>query len=1071
MTASSAITEKPKRLRCFYALTLVLSLFTTAQTIAREITDSTAIVAGKDWRVADRIAWDQASQKLSDTELVKWAESHPNSFFEACLQNTIALRPAEFESVRQRHSYYDYMAFYLSQANAERQTLKDIKFFAATTSVTIRGELGLVEGLIASKGDSLADLFDSTFPIAARFFKMTSDSAKTLTLINERLFLKNMRVLRDLIQIWKAPRDPRAAKPRDTISGFDFDMAMVEFEQSEVQNVIDNSSVSQDRIKNINKLMQFQKKIPSLTLVRTLEKWAAAAGWGTLDFGDKGWRIAIGRALVFHFHGKSRSEYLKFMKANPVEKSGRPKFYDGLQAPNRYSVDESGKFAMLGSWKSELGARRHVAELHSRFPGIQLSIFPPYGKNRYWSVMGAAFVPEDTAKELSRAARQMGLARDAIVVSRHAIDPLGVAQIPKFDTKAFDVAQLIKKPPAVFNATKTGFLSVGGGTTFEAAKKASEEWRSRYPDLEIAIYKDKNYFHAALAGFATDKEIEIARQRARRIGIPLSDIRSFKLETEDKLERLNQLGESAIEGWKKIQTCYSGGAVTVGELHRCSGQWFTPKIITRCILENECDGIDDSLLPTIDRVKAYYVSQGLDFAEGKLKLELAPNAIPLPEDGLAFVNGMIACKHSSEADAGLFQQCLATQVLKDAKTNAKSLECLSANKRNEEVFQCLISGGTVPYLSGKEKCLAAEGLTAAAMSKCLLDDDSRKKLVIAENCLKSNPSERTALMSCLGAGMSADSRDKVACVTANASSQRALLQCFVAGNSDAKLAEIAFGCASRPNISSQEAAICLSKLVGGDVGKAAACASSSSDTAAAVGCMLEGNENLHAAHAAYKCAANATSAAAIIAYCSGNAIDPRAKAVAACVASSSGDFVKSAAGCAAASYLPPELANAASCAARSTGAVDAALCIGAPSMNAELRMALECASSTGGEPISFVSCTAGRLTAAELTKCLSGRVGKDCFGPGNTLVVAFATVGNDLSNCASGKACLGPSNEYTKAAKFVEKTVADTGEAAGKAWNDLFGPGTAWCRGDLTGWTCPGKGSDWCRGDLTGWTC
>jgi hypothetical protein len=109
-----------------------------------------------------------------------------------------------------------------------------------------------------------------------------------------------------------------------------------------------------------------------------------------------------------------------------------------------------------------------------------------------------------------------------------------------------------------------------------------------------------------------------------------------------------------------------------------------------------------------------------------------------------------------------------------------------------------------------------------------------------------------------------------------------------------------------------------------------------------------------------------------------------------------------------------------------------------------------------GAPPAFAVCAAGRLTVKELTKCLSAQIGTEggCFGPHNTIVEAFATVGHDLGSCLSGGACLGPNNEIVKAAKAIEEGVSHLGHEGERIWNGLFGRGSDWCRGTLTGWTC-----------------
>ena len=154
-------------------------------------------------------------------------------------------------------------------------------------------------------------------------------------------------------------------------------------------------------------------------------------------------------------------------------------------------------------------------------------------------------------------------------------------------------------------------------------------------------------------------------------------------------------------------------------------------------------------------------------------------------------------------------------------------------------------------------------------------------------------------------------------------------------------------------------------------------------------------------------------------------LDPKATAALSCAANAAGDKGKLAA-CAANAVLPPEAARLASCAATSQGPTSFALCGLAPNMNEELRIAAECAVNSGGAPPAFAACAAGRLTARELTKCFGGQIGKDCFGPNNTIRQHFEGTFRDLTQG------LGPNNEITKAYRAVGAAVQTTVQNVGK---------------------------------------
>jgi hypothetical protein len=144
------------------------------------------------------------------------------------------------------------------------------------------------------------------------------------------------------------------------------------------------------------------------------------------------------------------------------------------------------------------------------------------------------------------------------------------------------------------------------------------------------------------------------------------------------------------------------------------------------------------------------------------------------------------------------------------------------------------------------------------------------------------------------------------------------------------------------------------------------------------------------------------------------------------------------AGCAAQALLPGEAGRLAACAVGSAGAVEFALCAAAPQMNPELRIAAQCAASSGGEPVTFATCTGGRLTVRELGKCIGGEVGKDCFGPNNTVRKyleelakiyggAAATIANDLQHG------LGPNNDIRKALEAAQGLAVGVAKGVGEA--------------------------------------
>lgn len=137
--------------------------------------------------------------------------------------------------------------------------------------------------------------------------------------------------------------------------------------------------------------------------------------------------------------------------------------------------------------------------------------------------------------------------------------------------------------------------------------------------------------------------------------------------------------------------------------------------------------------------------------------------------------------------------------------------------------------------------------------------------------------------------------------------------------------------------------------------------------------------------------------------------------------------------------LPPQLERVGTCAQSAAGELDFVMCASGASINEELRIAAQCAASSGGEPFSTLGCAAGRLTARELLKCLSGDIGKEggCFGPGNDLVRIGGGIGTALvDGIKNVVGALAQTFENVAAGlvKGVENLVGGIGRALGLSW-------------------------------------
>jgi hypothetical protein len=459
--------------------------------------------------------------------------------------------------------------------------------------------------------------------------------------------------------------------------------------------------------------------------------------------------------------------------------------------------------------------------------------------------------------------------------------------------------------------------------------------------------------------------------------------------------------------------------------------------------------LDDTVLSTRQQVDTFLTTHELHL-ETELKLD--PSKLPFPADANALVSNIQQCRNKAQNDSSVFLACMA--VDSGPASGKEAVSCAASNTKAQDIVTCLANATQSPQLSRITGCIKGDNQDPKQTVTCLLNDEDKANVEKMEKCLRDASSAQTALETCPEKFLPDDQKKKIRCITAAGTNASAVASCALPSSSDAQTAIRALNCA-HDAASTAAAAQCLAAITGGEAGRLAECVTPDGDRASTIACMLRDRPELSRAQTLYKCASGGTDTASLIANCSDGILDERSQQIAKCIAQQGSDR-NALAGCAASTILPKEFGPAIRCASESTGGADFAVCMAGPVMNEEWRIAAECAVETGGAPPAFAVCAAGRLTVKELTKCLSGQIGTEggCFGPHNTIVEAFATVGHDLGNCLSGGACLGPNNEIVKAAKAIEEGVSHLGHEGERIWHGLFGRGSHWCRGDLTRWTC-----------------
>lgn len=335
---------------------------------------------------------------------------------------------------------------------------------------------------------------------------------------------------------------------------------------------------------------------------------------------------------------------------------------------------------------------------------------------------------------------------------------------------------------------------------------------------------------------------------------------------------------------------------------------------------------------------------------------------------------------------------------------------------SDEKIECL--GNLSVHSTELEVAMCLHGAANdTAAIECMSKEPRAAAAIAAAKCVQQGSAGFDTLLNCAGSSLSP--ADKVA-----AEAAKKVFDC-VSESTDAR--DALANCASQIPGASHE----LQDLVG-----AAQCLATKGSPGDvflvdATSCVTKLDKNGQVA----LCAAQAKNEADQMACVSGVLnMDPKTAQMVGCLEQVNGSDGAMAA-CVAGRFLPPEVARVAACATSSSGAVSFALCAAGPKMNEELRIAAECAVESGGNPLGFAGCTAGRLTVAELEKCIQGQIGTDggCFGPNNTLrrvVEAYFQVLDEA---------LGPNSSIGTTVRAIERFFVsvsdDVGSQADKAGN------------------------------------
>jgi hypothetical protein len=431
----------------------------------------------------------------------------------------------------------------------------------------------------------------------------------------------------------------------------------------------------------------------------------------------------------------------------------------------------------------------------------------------------------------------------------------------------------------------------------------------------------------------------------------------------------------------KVISCFKDGNDTILSMYSCSGVWVTSRILTLCFLDDANDGDCPVIPDTIDAREVVAAAIGGPAKlDEKLSIDLA-NALELPNRTI--IDG---CLKEAAGDESKFKGC-ASKNMTSSSALAPLFSCSSASSEKEKAI-CIAKGSPNEVASVVE-CVSNQGVSAAALQQCTKVQPWDKVQAVT-SCI-GQATLTSAKIDCLMTDLDPVQKSLAQCLSHSADRSADAVSCLgeLDPQAGARMEELA--CAAKAGKDQSALVSCFSKSMNGDGAKLAACAVG--DQSQLASCIIAIRPEYKTAAQVVMCAQGGRDPGSLVANCSDFLIkDEKVRAVLACAANAGSDSQKLA-GCAASSVFPPEIARYATCAATSQGPTSFALCAAGPVMNEEWRIAAECAVQTGGNPVGFAGCTAGRLTLKELTQCLSGG---SCFGPNNTIVKFYKNEFHDL---------------------------------------------------------------------------
>ncbi len=389
-----------------------------------------------------------------------------------------------------------------------------------------------------------------------------------------------------------------------------------------------------------------------------------------------------------------------------------------------------------------------------------------------------------------------------------------------------------------------------------------------------------------------------------------------------------------------------------------------------------------------------------------LTTELAPHVADAFDAPIAAARGLKS--DPTVMLAGVSDEIARTRIrecvrLRGAFDPASASDCAGVKLNGILLAKCMAGQVCMPAFNDKINPGVAllkagasleSAATAGALPRISLGkiDDLR---AIAGKCASQNQSDAAAAYCVVKSRLAGGAASQLACLesargTGRAGAEncalsllpadvKAQLECMRANQGDAKKQAYCMGLAALPPVAQK---IVMCGATGRDLASVdmVACGVSAATGSREAACVVQHHGNWEQA----------------VACVSGNALPPAVQAGVQCAQKSPDPTGFGA--CMVASQAIGDAQRVAACYVAGHGSPAAtAVCLAAPNLTNDQRIALECAAQTNGEVHAFALCTGGRLAAKELANCRGRHFAQgDCFGPNNELRKLANKFGTDI---------------------------------------------------------------------------